>query len=134
MPILTIGHVTSLMFLLSSASAFLLPRSFLELFTQSSHLSCGLPRFLEPPRFFIRDIFDYLSSFPTPNPSHPSLILPTVQALLSTSSIRTFILLIFSLSSPCPVVLTSLHIIKAKIYAISSDTHQLHYILISTTL
>ena len=42
----------------SSASAFL--RS---LFTQSSHLSGGLPRFLQPSCFFVSDLFGNLSSF-----------------------------------------------------------------------
>ena len=41
-----------------SSSAFL--RS---LFTQSSHLSCGLPRFLEPSCFFVWALFGSLSSF-----------------------------------------------------------------------
>ena len=42
----------------SSSSAFL--RS---LFTQSAHLSCGLPRFLEPSCFFFSALFASLSSF-----------------------------------------------------------------------
>ena len=41
-----------------SSSAFL--RS---LFTQSSHLSCGLHRFLEPSCFFVSALFGSLSSF-----------------------------------------------------------------------
>ena len=41
----------------SSSSAF--PRS---LFTQSSHPSCGLPRFLKPSCFFVSDHFGDLSS------------------------------------------------------------------------
>ena len=42
----------------SFSSAFL--RS---LFTQSSHLSCGLPRFLEPSCLFVSALFGSLSSF-----------------------------------------------------------------------
>ena len=42
----------------SSSSAFL--RS---LFTQSSHLSCGLARFLQPCCIFLSDLFRNLSSF-----------------------------------------------------------------------
>ena len=42
----------------SSSSAFL--RS---LFTQSSHLSCGLPRFLQPSCFIVSDLFGNFSSF-----------------------------------------------------------------------
>ena len=42
----------------SSSSAFL--RS---LFTQSSHLNCGLPRFLQPSCFFVSHLFGDLSSF-----------------------------------------------------------------------
>ena len=42
----------------SSSSAFL--RS---LYTQSSHLSCGLPRFLQPSCFFVSALFGNLSSF-----------------------------------------------------------------------
>ena len=61
----------------SSSSAVL--RSLL---TQSSHLSCGLPRFLQPSCFFVLDIFGHLSSFIlTMYPAHliPLLtILPTI--------------------------------------------------------
>ena len=57
----------------SSSSAFL--RS---LFTQSSHLSCGLPRFLEPSCFFVSALFGSLSSFiRTMCPAH-FIILPTM--------------------------------------------------------
>ena len=53
----------------SSSSAFL--RS---LFTQSSHLSCGLPRFLEPSCLFVLALFGSLSSFiHTMCPFHPAL-------------------------------------------------------------
>ena len=65
----------------SSSSAFL--RS---LFTQSSHHSCGLPRFLQPSCFFVSDLFSNLSSFIlTICPAHFILlltILPTIQALV----------------------------------------------------
>ena len=69
----------------SSSSAFL--RSLL---TQSSHLSCGLPRFLQPSCVFVLDIFGHLSSFIlTMYPAHfiPLLaILPTMQSLVQTSN------------------------------------------------
>ena len=56
----------------SSFSAFL--RS---LFTQSSHLNCGRPRFLEPSCFFVSDFFGNLSSFTltihVSSPFHPAL-------------------------------------------------------------
>ena len=42
----------------SSSSAFLI-----SLFTQSSHLSCRLPRFLQPSCFFVSDLSGDLSSF-----------------------------------------------------------------------
>ena len=75
----------------SSSSAFL--RS---LFTQSSHLSCGLPRFLEPSCFFVSALFGSLSSFiRTMCPAHfirLLTILPTIQAFVPTSSRRSFIL------------------------------------------
>ena len=66
---------------LSSSSAFL--RS---LFTQSSHRSCGLPRFLQPPCVFISDLFCNPPSFIlTMCPVHLIrllTILPTIQALV----------------------------------------------------
>ena len=49
-------------------TAFLRP-----VFTQSSHLSCGLPRFLQPSCFFVSDLFDNLSSFILANVSSPFL-------------------------------------------------------------
>ena len=46
-----VGHFAPFIFLLC-------------LFTQSSHLSCGLPRFLEPSCFFVSDLFgNYHLSF-----------------------------------------------------------------------
>ena len=67
----------------SSSSAFL--RS---LFTQSSHLNCGLPRFLKPSCFFVSDLFGNWSSFIlTMCPAHLIwllTILPTMQPLLVT--------------------------------------------------
>ena len=69
----------------SSSSVFL--RS---LFTQSSHLSCGLPRFLQPSCFIVSDLFGNFSSFIlTMCPAHfirLLTILPTMQALVPTSS------------------------------------------------
>ena len=83
----------------SSSSAFL--RSLL---TQSSHLICGLPRFLQPSCFFVSDIFGHLSSFIlTMCPAHfirLLTILPTMQALVPTSSRRSFILRLFTLHTP----------------------------------
>ena len=73
----------------SSSSAFL--RS---LFTQSCHLSCALPRFLEPSCFFVSALFGSLSYFiRTICPAHfirLLTMLPTIQALVSTSSRRSF--------------------------------------------
>ena len=61
----------------SSSSAFLM-----SLFTQSAHLSCGLPRFLHLPCFFVPDLIGNLSSFIlTMCPAHFTqlfTILPTV--------------------------------------------------------
>ena len=51
-------HVVGLFLHFSSSSAFLR-----YLFTQSSHLCCGLPRFLQPSCFFVSDIFGNISSF-----------------------------------------------------------------------
>ena len=66
----------------SSSSAFL--RS---LFTHSSHLRCGLPRFLQPSCFFVSDLFGNLSSFIlTVCPAHFLAILPTIQALVPISA------------------------------------------------
>ena len=81
----------------SSSSAFLR-----YLFTQSSHISCGLPRFLKP-CFFVSDLFGNLSSFfLTMCPAHfirLLTILPTIQALVPTSSLRSFILLLSTLTT-----------------------------------
>ena len=83
----------------SSSSAFL--RS---LFTQSSHLNCGLPRFLIPSCFFVSDLFGNLSSFIlTMCPAHfirLLTILPTMQALVPISSLRSFILLLSTFFTP----------------------------------
>ena len=91
----------------SSSSAFL--RS---LFTQSSHLSCCLPRFLEPSCCFVLALFGSLSSFiRTMCPSHffrlLLTILPTILELyfqlllagLSFSVSPLSLLRLFSLSS-----------------------------------
>ena len=83
----------------SSSSAFL--RS---LFTQSAHLSCGLPRFLEPSCLFVLALFGSLSSFiHTMCPAHfirLLTIMPTIQALVPTSSCRSFILRLSTLLTP----------------------------------
>ena len=94
----------------SSSSAFL--RS---LFTQSSHLSCCLPRFLKP-CFFVSDLFGNLSSFIlTMCPAHfirLLTILPTIQALVPTYFSQVFhspsLHSLYSGYSPYPVVLTYL--------------------------
>ena len=83
----------------SSSFAFLK-----SLFTQSSHLSCGLPRFLEPSCLFVSALFGSLSSFiRTMCPAHfirLLTILPTIQALVQTSSLRSFILRLSTLLTP----------------------------------
>ena len=83
----------------SSSSA-----SIRALFTQSSHLSRGLPRFLKPSCFFVEDLFGNLSSFIlTMCPAHfirVLTILPTLQAFVPTSSLRSFILRLSTLSTP----------------------------------
>ena len=90
----------------SSATAIL--RS---LFAQSSHLSSGLPRFLEPSCFFVADIFGNLLSFIlTMCPAHfirLLTILPPIQTLVPTSFLAGLsfsvselpLLRLFSLSS-----------------------------------
>ena len=84
---------------LSSSSPFL--RS---LFTQSSHLSCGLPRFLQPSCFIVSDLFGNFSSFIlTMCPAHFIRLLtisPTMQALVPTSSLRSYILRLSTLRTP----------------------------------
>ena len=87
-------HVVRLSLQFSSSSAFL--RS---LFTQSSHLSCGLPRFLQPSCFVVPYRFGNLPSFIMTMLS--SRFLATIQALVPTSSLRYFFSLqrLFSLSS-----------------------------------
>ena len=69
-----------------------------SLFTQSSHLSCGLPHFLQPSCFFVSDLFGNLASFIlTMCPAH---VLLTIQALVPTSSHRSFILRLSTLLTP----------------------------------
>ena len=84
---------------LSSSFAFLK-----SLFTQSSHLSCGLPRFLEPSCLFVSALFGSLSSFiRTMCPAHfvrLLTMLPTIQALLPTSYRSSFILSLSTLLTP----------------------------------
>ena len=89
-------------------STFLPPLPFLDVF---SHNPLILPEvFL----VFCNLLFLYLRSFRwslvfhsdhVSSPFHPSLILPTIQALVPTSSRRAFILLLSTLYSPYPVVL-----------------------------
>ena len=100
----------------SSSSAFL--RS---LFAQSSHLDCGLPRFLKPSCFFVSDLFGNLSSFIlTMCPAHFNrllTILPTKQASVPTSSLRSFILILSTLSSH-------------RLFSLSSCSHILVVVLL----
>ena len=83
----------------SSSSAFL--RS---LFTQSSHLSCGLPRFLQPSCVVFSDLFGNFSSFIltmcTAHFIRLLTILPTMQALVPTYSRNSFILRLSILRTP----------------------------------
>ena len=83
----------------SSSFAFLK-----SLFTHSSHLSCGLTRFLEPSCFFVSALFGSVSAFiRTMCPGHfirLLTILPTIQALVPTSSRRSFILRLSTLLTP----------------------------------
>ena len=79
-----------------------LPSAFLtSLFTQSSQLSCGRFSFLQSSCFFVSDIFGNLSSFiMTMCPAHfirLFTILPTIQALVPTYYLRSFILLLYTL-------------------------------------
>ena len=83
-------------------------------FTQSSHRSCGLPRFRQQPCFFVSDLFRNLSSFIlTTCPAHfirlLTICFPNVQALVPTCHV-SFILRLSTVSgySPYPVVLTYL--------------------------
>ena len=77
-------------------STFLPPLPFSDLSSHNTHLSCGLPRFLQPSFFFVSDIFGGLSSFiPTMFPTHIVRLLtmlPTMQTLVPTSSRRYFLL------------------------------------------
>ena len=83
----------------SSSSAFLR-----FLFTQSSHLSYGLPRFLQLYCVIVSDVFGNVSYFIlTMCPAHffwLLTILPTIQALVPTSSLRYFILRLSTLLTP----------------------------------
>ena len=91
----------------SSSSAFL--RS---LFTQSSHLSCGLPRFLKPSCFSVSDLFGNLSSFILTSPFHPAL-----NYFANYTSCRTFQLLLAGLSfSVSPLSLL-------RLFSLSSCSH-----------
>ena len=75
-----------------------------SLFTQSFHLSCGLPRFLDPSCFFVSALFGSLSSFiRTMCPAHFVRLLTnlsTIQAVFPSSSRRSFILHISTLLTP----------------------------------
>ena len=69
-----------------------------HLFTQSSHLTCGLARFLQPSCFFCLRYFRYspvFHSYHVSSPFHP--VLPTKQPLVPTSSRRYFIIILCTL-------------------------------------
>ena len=91
----------------SSSSAFII-----SLFTQPSHLSCGLPHFLQPSSFFVSDLFCNLSSSNlTMCPTHFTrllTILPTIQALVSNFFSEVFhspyLHSLYTSYSPYPVV------------------------------
>ena len=68
-----------------------------SLFTHSSHLSCGLPRFLQPSCCFVSDLFGNLSRLSFRPCVQP--IVPTIQALV-LSSLRSFVLLLSTLFTP----------------------------------
>ena len=105
---------------LSSSSAFL--RSLL---TQSSHLSCDLPRFLQPSCFLVADIFGHLSSFIlTMCPAHfirLLTILPTMQALVPTSSRRSFILRLSTLHTPAILLIQLFSHIQVCVDAVRTE-------------
>ena len=88
----------------SSSSAFLRC-----LFRQSSHPSCGLPRFLQYPRFFV-SIFLVISPFflsdHVSSPFHPGVIyFANYGSTSSNSSFRSFILLLSALFTPAILLL-----------------------------
>ena len=103
----------------SSSSAFL--RS---LFTQSSHLSCVLPRFLKRSCFFVSDLFGNLSSLILLMcPAHFIRLLTsllTMQALVQTSSLRSFILLLSTFFTPA-ILLIQLFSHTCSLCRCSSD-------------
>ena len=72
-----------------------------SLFTQPSHLSCDLPRFLQPFYFFVSELFCNLSYFIlTMCPTHFIRLLtnlPTIQALGPTSYVISLIILLYTL-------------------------------------
>ena len=117
----------------SSSSSFL--RS---LFTQSSHLSCGLPRFLQPSYFFLSDLFGDLSSFIlTMCPAHfirLLTILPTVQALVPTSSLRSFVLLLSTLLTPAILLIQLFSHCSLCCCSLDRTTVSEPYVLAGTTL
>ena len=112
----------------SSSFAFLK-----SLFMQSSHLSCGLPRFLEPSCLFVSALFGSLSSFiRTMCPAHfirLLTILPIIQALLPTSSLAGLpffvsplsLLRQFSLSSCSHILVVCVDAVRIEL---TSPTHR----------
>ena len=127
-----INIVSCLFFHFSSSSAFL--RSLLR---QSSHLSAGLPRFLF---LCLRDLFGYLLSFIlTMCPAYFTrvlIILPTMQqALVPTSSLRSFILLLSTLFTST-ILLIQLFSCTCCLHCCCSDIATVckPYLLAGTTL
>ena len=115
----------------SSSSAFI--RS---LFTQSSHLSCGLPRPLTPSCFFVTDLFGNVSSFIlTMCPAHfirrlticqlYKLYFQLLLAGLSFSVSPLSLLRLFSLSS-CSPVNTSMRITIFCVSSVHSSAQAVH--------
>ena len=95
---------------------FSFPRaSIISLFRQSSHLSCGFPRFLQPACFFVSELVDTHSSFIlTMGPSHIIRLLTsssTTQAFISTFYLlKSFIILLSTLFTPAiPLIQLFLH-------------------------
>ena len=100
-------HAVRLLLLFSSIahccftlpSIFPLSSAFLRsLFRQSSHLSCGLPHFLQPPCFFVSVLFNNLSSFIlTMCPVHLIRLLTIMPTSIPIYSLRYFIVLLSTL-------------------------------------
>ena len=112
--------VVGLSLQLSSSYAFNRP-----LFKQSSPLSCGVPRFLEPSGFFVSDIFGNISYFILTimsSPFHPALnYSANYTSLVPTSSLRYIILLLSTLLTPV-ILLIQLFSRKPMVYVVAVRT------------